>query len=168
MKKLISVLFVAILAVCLCACVPNKTTYDGVEVLRIETVRWEGFAPFPRTFERTFDFEHGKITDARKADDEYLDKDNRNEYNRPKKIATFTAKQGQALVDEIGDLGFFDWKERYETDEVINDAGANRINVYFADGTEKSTLIYFMDPPNYGQICDAIEKAFGVKIYSEL
>ena len=170
MKKVISLFFVAILAIItisLCACEPRVATYEGKEILKIETVWSEGFAPFPREFVRTFDFEHGKVTDTRKADEEYLDKDNRKQYNNPKKIATFTEEQGQKFIDEIGALGFFDWEERYATDELVCDGGSSCIYVYFADGTEKSTRIYFMDPPNYDEIRTVFEEAFGVKMYLE-
>ena len=165
MKKVIALFFIAIVSIFTCACGARKTVYEDTAVLKIETVWWEGFAPFPREFVRTFDFEHGKVTDIWKADEEHLDETNRKQYNNAKKIATFTAEQGQALIDTIGALGFFDWEERYETTDEIYDAGAERVNVYFADGTEKSTLIYFLDPPNYKEIREAIEQAFGVTMY---
>lgn len=170
MKKIISLFFVAILTIItisLCACEPRVATYEGKEILKIETVWREGFAPFPREFVRTFDFEHGKVTDTKKADKENLDKDNRKQYNNSTKIATFTEEQGQELLDKIGALGFFDWEERYATDEVVYDGATSRIDVYFADGTEKSTGIFFMDPPNYDEICNAFAESFGVKMYLE-
>ena len=169
MKKIISLFFVVIFAICACACtsrgVPRKTEYDGKVILKIETLWQEGFAAFPCDYVRTFDFEHGKVTDTWKADEEYLDASNRRQYNCPKKIATFSEEQGQALVDKIGGLGFFDWEERYITEDEIVDAGAHCVNVYFADGTKKSTLIYFLSPPNYVKISEAIEDAFGVTMF---
>ena len=170
MKKVISLFFVAILAILtisLCACKPRTATYEGKEILKIETVWREGFAPFPREFVRTFDFKHGKVIDTQKADEKYLDKDNREEYNNPTNIATFTEEHGQKLLDKIGALGFFDWEERYATDEVVYDGGSSDVYVYFADGTEKSTHIYFLDPPNYDEIRNAFEEAFGVNFYLE-
>ena len=175
MKKVLSRSFIvisAILTICLCACAPHeatyKATYNSQEILKIETVWNEGFAPFTREFVRTFDFQHGKVIDIWKADETDLDKENRNQYNNPKEIATFTEKQGQTLIDKIGTLGFFDWEKEYKTNDEIHDAGAHRVLVYFADGTEKSTVIYFLEPPNYKEIKNAIEDAFGVTMYVPL
>ena len=168
MKKIRALLIAvisAILVITLCACGAHVAEYNGKEILRIETVYREGFASFPCEFVRTFDFQHGKVVDIRKADEEYLDKENCEQYNRTEQIATFTEEQGQALIDKIGTLGFFDWEERYVTDSVIFDGAGSFINVYFADGTTKTTYIYFMDPPNYGEIKKAVEGAFGVTMY---
>ena len=168
MKKFLAFLSAILAICCLCACTPRKTTYNSQDILKIETVWSEGFAPFPREFVRTFDFPNGTITDTCRADEEYLDATNRVQYNHPKKIATFTEEQGQALIDTIGALGFFDWEEEYRTDDVIFDGGTHCVNVYFADGTKKSTLIYFSDPPNYDEIREAFESAFGVAMYLQL
>ena len=160
------VLFFIIIALfTLTACSPRGEKYNGKEVIAIETVCSEGFAPFPREFVRTFDFQRGTVSDTWKADEEYLDKDNRKQYNNPKEIATFTEEQGQALIDEIGALGFFDWEERYVTDETVDDAAGSYVKVLFADETAKTTYIYFMDPPNYSEIKEVIESTFGVTMY---
>ena len=171
MKKFF-VVIACFFTLCLCACVPHEatyqTTYNSQEILKIETVWNEGFAPFRRDFVRTFDFQHGKVTDTWKADEKDLDNEIREQYNNPKNIATFTEEQGQTLIDTIGALGFFDWAEQYKTDDVIYDAGTHCVNVYFADGEKKSTLIYFLDPPHYAEIREAIENAFGVTMYLQL
>ena len=169
MKRLISLFLAMCVAICLCACVPEKESYsseyDGKEISKIEASWSEGFAPFPCLYTRTFDFESGIVTDTWVADEEYLYGDELEQYNNPEVIATFTAEQGKELIDKITALGFLTWEKQYITKDIIHDGGSKNVRVYFTDGVEKSTYIYFKYPANYNKICEAFENNFGVSMY---
>lgn len=64
-------------------------------------------------------------------------------------------------------MGFYDWKDRYVTTEVINDGGSKNITIYFTDGTIKSTYIYFENPPEYQNIMSAFTDYLGATLYFE-
>ncbi|MDE6293121.1 MAG: hypothetical protein K2L88_00665 [Clostridiales bacterium] len=150
---------------------PIETEFDDMEISKIETAHWEGFAPFPGYYLRTFDFKHGTVSDTLVLDayaSDYINNIPREEadkFNNPKQITTFTEEQAKTLYEKIKSLGFLAWGDEYITDETICDGGSESVTVYFSDGTVKSTKIYFIDPPKYEEIRKAFEDNFGVTFY---
>lgn len=151
-------------------CTP-KTEYDDKEITKIETSWHYGMDAFPCEYTRTFDFAEGVVYDTWVTDSdlseliEYSPNLEADKFNNPKQIATFTEEQGTKLYEKIKSLGFLAWNDEYITDEIICDGGSESVTVYFADGTVKSTKIYFIDPPKYEQIRKAFEDNFGVTFY---
>lgn len=173
MSKKIAVcalLLVSCLSVLFSGCVP-KTKYDDKTIAKIETAWSEGMGPaYLKYYSRIFDFEAGTVTDTRVADfdnvdEEFLQNVNKDDFNNPKVEGTFNDKQAKALYNKIKSLGFLAWKDRYETNEIIYDGAPSTVNVYFTDGTVKSTYIYFKYPPHYDEIRAAFEDHFGVEFY---
>ena len=165
MKKLIAtVLSLILLACALSACGPKKFG-KKFEVIRIESSTSEGFGPFPRDFVRVFDFEYGLVTDECIADKKDIPKEDKDFYNHPKQIATFTQEQAESFLTEVSELGFYTWEERYVTDEVISDAAGSSITIYFQDGTMRKTYTKFEYPPNYKEISAAFESILGANLY---
>lgn len=174
-KLLIPILLLCAVMLIAVGCTPNdappQTEFDDMEITKIETAHWEGFAPFPGYYLRTFDFKHGTISDTCVLDtyaSDYINdlpREEADKFNNPKQIATFTYEQATQLYEKIKSLGFLAWADEYVTDEVICDGVRERVTVYFSDGTEKSTEIYFIDPPNYEQIHNAFEETLGVNFY---
>ncbi|MCH5161444.1 MAG: hypothetical protein J1G04_05380 [Clostridiales bacterium] len=166
MKKLISLFLIILIAFSLYGCIsqkkPYSSIYDGKKVLRIETSYGGGHGM--RRHVRTFDFEHGVVTDTIEYMGDYTDADESGEYNDTEELAAFTAEQGQELIDNITILGFFFWEEQYRTKNIIYDGSSKLVYVLFADGTEKNTVIYYKDPPKYKAICKAFEDTFGVSL----
>lgn len=154
--------------VSLIGCVP-KTEYDDKEIVKIETTLVEGFAPFPRAFLQTFDLQAGQVTATMAADPkdfpEFLSDEERARYNSPCLIQTFDDEQAAKLLARIKSLGFLAWQDRYVTTDLIDDGDSQTVAVYFADGTSKSTYIFFENPPKYKKIQSAFEEYLGVKLY---
>lgn len=162
-------LFFAFFAVVGCV---RETELDDMEIKKIETSWQEGLAPFAGYYLRTFDFKKGKVYDTLVTEEdvsailEHTNGFTADDFNTPKQVATFTQEQAIDLFENIKLLGFFDWEEEYITDDIIDDGGSSRVTVYFADGTVKSTRIYFKYPPNYDNIRNAFEQYFGVAFYN--
>ena len=174
-KLLIPILLLCSVMLLTVGCTPNnapaQTEFDDMEITKIETERHEGFAPFPGYYLRTFDFKHGTVSDTwvlnAYATDyiSNLSREEANKFNNPKQIATFTYEQATQLYEKIKSFGFLAWEDEYVTDKLYNDAGNERVTVYFADGTVKSTYIYMETPPNYEQIRNAFEETLSVTLY---
>ena len=169
MKKFLIGVLSIIIAIAFCGCIPH-TVYDNLEISKIESGWVEGFAPFSRQFVRTFDFETGEVTDTWVADlenihEEVMQNVNTEDYNNPKLVTTFSEESAQEFIKRVKALGFYTWKDSYETDDIICDGGSEWVTVYFSDGTKKSTSIYFKYPPNYKRIMAAFEKYLGAKLY---
>lgn len=149
----------------------TKNEFENKEITKIETSWVEGFAPFPGYYLRTFDFKNGEVCDTLVTDEdvleilEHTDGFAAEDFNNPKQVATFTEEQATALYDKIKSLGFFTWKEEYATDDIICDGGSQSVGVFFADGTVKSTSIYYEYPPKYNEIRKAFEEYLGVTFY---
>lgn len=161
-------LFTAVLFIV--GCTP-ETEYDNLEITKIETSWQDGFAPFPGYYLRTFDFKKGNVYDTWVTDEdvsnilEYMSGVEADDFNNPKQVTTFTEEQATKLYEKIKSLGFLTWKDRYVTDDIIDDGGSECVTVYFADGTAKSTYIYFEYPPKYKEIRGAFEEYLGVNFY---
>ena len=167
MKKLIPTLLAFLVLVYgLTACASKKFDTQ-LKVLKIETSWSEGFEPFPRAFVRVFDFEYGLVTDECVADEKDIPNEDKNFYNHPKQIISFTQEQAESFLKEVSELGFYTWEERYVTDEVINDAAGSSVTIFFQDGTMRKTYIFFEYPPNYKEISAAFESILGAKLYYE-
>lgn len=158
--------------ICLLSCVVTfgcTKQFDDKEILKIQTSWVEGFAPYPRSFERTFDFKTGKVYDtlATDFDANMLAPEGTVcvNYNSPKLVTTFSEQQADEFISEIKTLGMYSWKERYVTDDVICDGGSSSVTVYFADGTEKNTYIYFKYPPKYDEIRKTFKEHLGTDMY---
>lgn len=175
-KKLLMPILILCAAICLMVgCTPKKervtTEYDDMEITKIEAAHWEGMAPFPGHYLRTFDFKHGTVCDTRVTDRDVneilgdMPVLTADDFNKPKQVATFTQKQAIALYEKIKSLGFLAWEDEYVTSDVICDGGNERVTVYFADGTKKSTEIYFKYPPKYEDIRKAFEDYTGMDLY---
>lgn len=151
-----------------CSCVP-KTEYDDKTIAKIQTSSVD-FGPSPsylRYHLREVDFVEGKVVDTvvadfDNADDEEMQGVDKNYYNNPKVVATFTREQATDLYNKIRSLGFFAWKEEYVTNDPVCDGGSNAITVYFTDGTVKSTYIFIKKPPQYDKIYAAFKEYIGV------
>lgn len=125
---------------------------------------------FACSYVRTFDFEAGTVTDIWEADidelpEEILPDEYRGRYNTPKAVTTFTGEQGESFLKKAKSFGFLAWKDRYETDDIICDGGHETVTVTFADGTVKSTYIYFEYPPKYEEIKAAFCELLGADLY---
>ncbi|MBD5131828.1 MAG: hypothetical protein HDT28_04445 [Clostridiales bacterium] len=170
-KYLIMPLLLYIALSVIVGCTP-KTEYDDLEIIKIETSWHEGFAPFSGEYVRTFDFKNGSVYDTLATDadiSEILEHTpglTAEDLNTPKLVSTFTEEQASKLYDKIKSLGFLAWKDKYISDDQICDGGSESVTVYFADGTEKHTRIYFKDPPKYDKIREAFEEYLGVSFYS--
>ena len=86
-------------------------------------------------------------------------------YNTPIRVTTFSEETGRQFLEKIKMLGFYTWKDRYATTDIICDGGSECVTVYFGDGTVKSTSIYYEYPPNYDKILTAFEQELGAKLY---
>ena len=106
MKKIAVIIFAVFVlsAAMLSGCV--WTNFAVGDVLRIETVWNEGFAPFARDFVRVFDFETGKVTDTLVADEADIPEGDSSSYNKPKSVAKFTAGQAEQFTEKLNRLGF--------------------------------------------------------------
>jgi len=170
MKKSLIALIGSILLIFFCGCAPKteESKFATMEISKIESSWREGFAPFPRDFSRTFDFTTGKIIDTLVTDQSNLSdlsKEEKNKYNTPTTIATFSDEQAKEFIQTVKALGFYDWEERYVTTDQICDGGSHMVTVYFSDGTVKSTYIYFEDPPEYKAIAAVFQELLGAKLY---
>lgn len=170
-KVLLPLLLLCVVFFAMTGCT-QETEFDDMEITKIETSREEGLAPFSGYYLRTFDFKKGKVLDTLVTDQniseilEYTTAFTADDFNNPKQVATFTQEQAIELYEEIKSLGFLIWEDSYVTDDIIDDGGSARVCVYFADGTVKSTSIYFKYPPNYDKIRNAFEEHFGVNFYN--
>lgn len=171
MKKYITLLITVFVSIAFIGCTPNsnkqsKSKYDDDAIIKIETVWVEGMAAFHCEYVRAFDFETGRITDMRVADNQYVPDEFADRYNNPTLVSTFDATQWQNFISEIKALGILAWEERYETTGV-HDSGNQTVTIYFADGTEKSTYICLEKPSYYEEIQAAFIDIFGVCMYAE-
>lgn len=171
-KKLsVSVLLFCIAVFVIVGCTP-ETEFDDMEITKIETSWQEGFAPFSGYYLRTFDFKKGKVYDTivTTADiSDILESTSgfkAEDFNNPKRVATFTQEQAVELYENIKFLGFLAWKDEYITDDIM-DGDGSQVSVYFSDGTVKSTKIYCQYPPNYDKILNEFKERFGVNFYYE-
>lgn len=189
MKKILVALISVLIA---CISLPFAacgTVYDDLEVLKIVTEWHEGMSRFGEAYTREFDFVEGSVTDTIVVKEEYLqteidyykeypeqfpeyyesveqfEEELYERYNNPKTVTEFTEEQGNQLLKSITKLGFYTWKDRYETNKIIMDGGSAQVKVYFTDGTVKSTYIYYKNPKNYNKIMKAFENNLGVTFY---
>lgn len=158
-----------ITAMLFCGCTPT-TEYDDLVISKIETTCVEGMAPFPRKFVRTFDFETGTVTDTWVANiNDIPEEDIANfditQYNIPLPVTSFSEEQAQEFVQEVKSLGFYPWKDRYETTEIICDGGSESVTIFFTDGTVKSTYFYFEYPKDYEKVTNAFQNYLGANLY---
>lgn len=171
MKKFTICLNALLIAISLYGCKPNnnspQTEYGGSAIVKIETSWVYGMDAFPRSFVRTFDFGSCRITDAWVSDSEYIPVEEAERYNTPVLVATFDAEQGQNFIEKVTSLGILNWKDRYETSEVICDGGNQTVTIYLADGAVKSTYIYFEYPQNYEKIQNTFSDILGAAMYCE-
>lgn len=171
MKKILVGLLAVFILFSVCGCASDTastdTVYDDKEISRIESSCAEGFAPFQRSFDRIFDFETGSVTDIMIADEKDVPEDESSRYNTPVTVTTFGAEKAAEFIEKVKSLGFYTWKERYVTDEVIFDAAGSLITVYFSDGTVKSTYMFFKYPPKYEEIETAFEDYLGAELYCD-
>ena len=169
-RLLLPFLLICIAIFSMVGCTP-ETEFADMEITKIETLWYEGFAPFPCDYVRTFDFKKGKVYDTWVTDkdiSEILESTSglkAKDFNNPKRIAKFTEEQAVTLYEKIKSLGFLAWEEKYITDENVFDGGGQTVSVYFPDGTMKSTWIHFKYPPNYTEIRNAFEEYLGVNFY---
>lgn len=166
MKKFLIPFIALFVAVFFYGCTP-RPEFDNLEILKIESAWTEGFAPFPREFVRTFDFKTGRIIDTITADEKDIPAEEADRYNTPTAVAAFDEAQAQELIATVKSLGFYGWEDRYVTTDAICDGGSQTVTVHFADGTVKSTYIYFEYPPNYEKICSSFVDCLGAKLYYE-
>ena len=190
MKK---ILFGIVAALLLCVSIVftacGRTDYDDLEVVKIETISRDFMSAYGEKFVREFDFEAGEVIDTTKvkADAFQWEIDYYKEYpehlpeqynsveefenalneryNNPKVKAEFTEEQGEQLIKNIKKLGFYKWKDRYETKDMVDDGGDLTVNVYFADGTIKSTYFFLSGPKNFDKIKEEFVNIIGVSLY---
>lgn len=166
----------------------EKTEHDDKTIARIETILNEGMG-FGFIYKRIFDFTNSTVCDITLADEGILDilkgqynshpefyknYDSLEEYesyinsryNTLIEITTFSEEEGQAFLKEIKSLGIYTWKERYDTNEVICDGGSEGIKLFFTDGTEKNTHIYFKYPKDYKKTLNTFKKYFNVSCWN--
>ena len=165
------------------------TAYDDKEVLKIVTEWRDGMSRFGEAHTREFDFAEGIVTDTIVVREEYLqaeidyykecpeqfggfyesveqfEEELYEIYNNPKAVTEFSEEQGNQLLKSIIKSGFYTWKDSYETNKIIMDGGSESVTVYFADGTIKSTYIYFKYPKKYDKIREAFEVYLGATFY---
>ncbi|MCM1130629.1 MAG: hypothetical protein NC310_06465 [Roseburia sp.] len=183
MKKVLSVIL-CLCFLCFMSSCTKKTEYDDKTIAKIETECIEGMG-FGFVYKRIFDFADGKVYDITLADETIInllkgqyvaDSDYYKEYasleeyesyinscyNTLIEIATFPEEEGKVFLKKIISLGIYTWKESYTTDEIIFDGGSENIKIFFTDGTEKRTHIYFKYPKNYERILETFKKHFNV------
>ena len=173
----------------------EKTEYDDKEVLRIETVYIPGALESSVNFTRIFDFEIGSVMDEYVASytvlenmlKEYTDNPEafpdfetpedydaylNSYYNNLEEVATFTEAQKKVFVRDAMKNGVYTWGDRYADVTVAGQMQIWRITVYFADGTQKITSFFNLDPrassaKNYSEINSFFEDYLGANIFIE-
>ena len=143
----------------------NRAQFEGLNISKIETVMTEGFAPFPRKFVRTFDFETGNVTDLLLADENLIPEGEASKYNTPVAVTSFTGDEAKQFIEYIAALGTFDWDDSYVTDDVVYDAGSAQMTILFNDGRKQSTIFRMEYPEGYSDVQSAFEKILGAEMY---